>query len=306
MAVSETTRRDLLRSTGVLLGASALGACAPTGPAQDCPPPERGFVPRQAGSFWKSGGWFEHDTVDASRVGEGIIRAQLEGAWRELSLARLPDRFVSWSFEERIIKLGEIARKGFDTRDLDGPHNACVATFGGVDNNSFTSLNTAYKGMGFMPAPEHLAEAVQDLQVKSEVMARAGLSMPARMARALEVLEELYRQPDLFDRRRQVSLELFATPSFTTHTFANMLANPVCSASFLAFPTFELRCVPQLLHPADPGLSEAERLAIAWTNGVHDLAHGGGDGAQRITCIYHVVEIYDDSPSAGGRGTRLE
>ncbi len=296
------TRRDLLRGSGALLGASALAACAP---AADCPDPALGFQPRAAASFWDPRGWFRHDTVDAARVGEGAIRAQIQGAWVELPLAALPDRFVSWSFEERIIKLGEIARKGFDTRDLDGPHNACVATYGGVDANSFTSLNTAYKGMGFMPAPEGLADAVADLQAKAEIMARAGLSQMARMSRALEVLEDLYRQPDLFDRRRHVSLELFATPEFTTHTFANMLANPVASCSFLAFPAFELRCVPQLLHPDDPGLSESERLAIAWTNGVHDLAHGGGDGSRRITCIYHVVEIYDDSPSAGGRGTRL-
>lgn len=300
--MTTTNRRDLLRSSGALLGASALAACAPVA---DCPDPALGFEPRAAASFWDSRGWFHHDTVDASKVAEGTIRAQLQGAWVELPLAALPDRFVSWSFDERIIKLGDIARKGFDTRDLDGPHNACVATFGGVDEGSFTSLNTAYKGMGFMPRPDRLAEAVQDLQNKSQIMRRAGLDMPTRMARALVVLEALYRQPELFDRSRHVSLELFATRDFTTHTFANMLANPVASCSFLAFPTFELRCVPQLLHPDDPGLSEAERLAIAWTNGVHDLAHGGGDGSRRITCIYHIVEIYDDTPSADGRGARL-
>jgi hypothetical protein len=299
------SRRDLLRASGALIGASAMAACAPTTAPTDCPDPSLGFVPRPASSFWKPEGYFRHDTVDASRIDEGIIRAQHKGVWRELPLVELTDRFVAWSFEERIIKLGEIARKGFDTRDLDGPHNACVATVGGVDASSFTSLNTAYKGMGFMPGPEGLADAVQDLQNKSTIMQRAGLGMAARMARALEVLEALYRQPGLFDRRRQVSLELFATPDFTTHTFANMLANPVASCSFLAFPTFELRCVPQLLHPDDPELSDAEQLAVAWTNGVHDLAHGGGDGSRRITCIYHLVELYDDSPGAGGRGTRL-
>jgi hypothetical protein len=297
------SRRDLLRSSGALIGASALSACAA---AVDCPDPSLGFQPRGAASFWDPRGWFRHDTVDATKAGEGTIRAQLQGAWVELPLATLPDRFVSWSLEERIVKLAEIRRKGFDTRDLDGPHNACVATFGGVDpGGSFTSLNTAYKGMGFMPRPDRLADAVQDLQNRSAVMLRAGLDMPTRMARALDVLEELYQDASLFDRQRHVSLELFATPAFTTHTFANMLANPVASCSFLAFPTFELRCIPQLLHPEDPGLSEAASLAVAWTNGVHDLAHGGGDGGRRITCVYHVVEVYDDSPSAGGRGTRL-
>ena len=157
------SRRDLLRSSGALLGASALAGCAPAAPPSDCTGPGGGYVPREAARFWKPGGYFQHDTVDASRIDEGIIRAQHDGVWRELPLVELTDRFVAWSFEERIIKLGEIARKGFDTRDLDGPHNACVATMGGVDSNSFTSLNTAYKGMGFMPAPEALADAVADL-----------------------------------------------------------------------------------------------------------------------------------------------
>ncbi len=297
------TRRDLLCSGGALLGASALAACAGSPPA--CPDPALGFVTREASEFWRPGGWFVHDTVGASRLGEGIVRAEIEGVWRELPLVELTDRFVAWSLGERIVKLGEIALEGFDTRDLDGPHNACVASFGGVDKGSFTSLNTAYKGLGFLPRPERLEGAVQDLQNKSSVLTRAGLDMPGRLARALEILEGLYRQPDLFDRSCQVSLELFSTRDFATHTFANMLANPVVSCSFLAFPTFELRCVPQLLHPDDPDLGEREGLAVAWTNAVHDLAHGGGDGTRRITCIYHVVEIYDDTPGAVGRGKRL-
>ncbi len=300
------TRRDLLHSSGALLGASALAACAPTAPGVDCPAPDAGFQPREASSFWGPGGWFRHDTVDASRVGDGLVRAQLWGAWRELSLASLPDSFVTWSLEERLLKLDELAVKGFDTRDLDGPHNACVATYGGVDPGSFTSLNTAYKGMGFVPRPERLAQAVTSLRNRVAVMGKAGLDMPTRMARALDVLRELYRDVDLWDRTRQVSLELFSTSEFTTHTFANMLANPVASCSFLAFPAYELRTVPQLLHPDDPDLEESERLVMAWTNGVHDLAHGGGgSGSRRITCIYHLVELYDDTPSAGGRGKRL-
>ncbi len=84
-----------------------------------------------------------------------------------------------------------------------------------------------------------------------------------------------------------------------------MLANPVASASFLAFPAFEIRAVPQLLHPDNPNLSQYEALAVDWTNSVHDLAHAAGRSSRHITCIYHVVELYDDSPSAAGRGKRL-
>ncbi|MFH1469786.1 MAG: hypothetical protein ABIO70_35705 [Pseudomonadota bacterium] len=299
-----TTRRSLLSGAGALLGASALAAgCAPA-PLPDCPPAGEAWNPPDPATAWQPGGWFHHDSVDAARVAEGLVRARLLGSWRELALTALPQRFVDWSFSERLLKLDDIAARGFDTRALEGPHNACVASFGGPALGSFTSLNTAYKGIGWMPLAAQLAEAVGELQARSAVLARAGLDMQTRLLRALDVLRALYREPDLFDRTRQVSLELFAAPGFATHTFANLLANPVVSLSFLAFPAFEIRAVAQLLHPLDPGLTEAERLAIAWIDGVHDLAHGG-DGNQRIACIYHVIELYDDTPSGEGRGRRL-
>jgi hypothetical protein len=299
-----TTRRTLLAGTGALLGASVLvGGCAPVPP--ECPAPGGAWEPADPTAAWRPGGWFHHDSVDASRVAEGVVRARLLGAWRELPLATLPQRFVDWSLSERLLKLDEIAARGFDPRALEGPHNACVASFGGSVLDSFTSLNTAYKGIGWMPRAEHLAQSVAELGARSSVLARADLDGPARLLGALNVLREIYLAPDRLDRSRQVSLELFATPARATHTFANLLANPVVSLSFLAFPAFEIRAVAQLLHPADPGLTEAERLAVAWANGVHDLAHGVGDDIRRITCIYHVIELFDDSPSGDGRGRRL-
>jgi hypothetical protein len=292
------TRREVLG--GAVLSAAAL-ACstAPADPApavaHEVPDPERA---------WQAGGWFHHAVVDGSRADEGLVRARLQGEWRELATTALPDVFLDWSLRERLLKLDELAVHGFDPRALEGPHNACVATFGGRDPGSFTSLNTAYKGVGWLPRPERLEGAVDALRAQSAILARADLYGPTRLLRALDVLRGLYRDRDLFDRRRQVSLELFAAPGSPTHTFANLLANPAASLSFLAFPAFEIRAVAQLLHPDDPALSALERLAVAWANGVHDLAHGGG-GSQRIACVYHVIELYDDTPSVGGRGRRL-
>jgi len=303
------TRRAFLEGCGTaLLGAAAMGCGPQPVPAEPTPaPPSSGVEPPpQAESFWKSGGWFVHDTVDASQVEQGIIRARLGGAWRDLSLGELPERFVVWSFSERLPKLKHMAEHGFDPRDLDGPHNACVATFGGPEGDSFTALNTAYKGMGFLPRPDRVEEALTRVRGMGRRFQESGAGMQELMTLTTNFLATLYEDADLWDRRKQVSLELFSHRDKATHTFANMLANPVASCSFLAFPTFEIRAVPQLLHPQDPDLSEQARLAVDWTNAIHDFAHGaGGSGQQRITCVYHVVELYDDTPSADGRGRRL-
>ena len=285
------SRRELLRGAATLGAGLALAACG------EGLSPAPSWSPRLAASFWRPDGWLVHDTVDASLRENGFIRARLQGQWQAFPVRSLPAEFMQWSLSGRLAKLDELAVRGFDPSDLDGPHNACVATFGGPADDSFTSLNTAYKGLGFLPRPERLGEAL------AWIRSPAGGSS---MDRALGILAELYREDDLFDPRCQISLELFATATHTTHTLKNMLAHPVASASFLAFPTYELRCVPQLLHPANPDLSAWERRAVAWANGVHDLVHGGGgSGGGRIACVYHVVEVYDDTPRPGA-GVRLK
>jgi len=293
------TRRELLGLGAALVGTAA---CSGGGRTQGRGLEEEGevFEPDQA---WRPGGWFVHERVDASAVERGSLRARIEGAWRDLPVRELPERFLSWSLEGRLSKLDKLAERGFDPQDLDGPHNACVASWGGPRRDSFTSLNTAYKGVGFAPRPERLGEALAELEELSERLQRAGMGSALKMAHAMRHLGSLYRDSALWDRRRQVSLELFSSRDHATHSFANMLANPVVCLSFLSFPSFEIRAVPQLLHPADPQRSELERQLCAWTNAVHDLVHGGG--GPRITCIYHVVELYDDSPGSEARGKRL-
>ncbi len=83
-----------------------------------------------------------------------------------------------------------------------------------------------------------------------------------------------------------------------------MLANPIASASFLAYPTFELRAIPQLLHPKNPRLTHQERLTIDYVNTIHDFIHSG-DGTQRIACIYHIIEVFEDTPTDRAHGKRL-
>ncbi|MFO8070531.1 MAG: hypothetical protein R6V85_01535 [Polyangia bacterium] len=254
--------------------------------------------------WWVEGRWVSHEAVLTDRLDQGVIRARAGGEWRDFEIAALPDRFVEWSLRERVRRLEKLAEVGFDPRDLDGPHNACVATWGGWRRDSAISLNTAYKGMGFVPRDELLDEALAELEsAHADIERRAGRDFRASMRLKTVHLAELYHSTELWDRTKQASLELFTTPRWATHTFLNMMANPVASASFLAYPTFELRAVPQLLHTRDPGLSERERGLTRWVNAIHDFVHGGS--GDRIACVYHVIEVFDDTPNQRGRGRRI-
>ncbi len=294
-------RRDFLEAIALAAGGAAAGCSRGTGDEAHRGDGEPTPDPAQ---WWVAGRYVRHATVDAERLGEGIVRARVDGAWRDFAVRELPPGFVRWSLGERMARLEKLATEGFDPRDLDGPHNACVATCGGWSRDSAFSLNTAYKGMGFAPRPKRLAETLETLdETAARIDRDVGADFPRALAQKTRVLAELYANEALWDRRLQVSLELFTSPTRATHTFLNMMANPIASASFLAYPTFEIRAIPRLLHGDDPDLDGTERQLVRWTNAVHDFVHGG-DG-DRLACVYYVIELFDDTPSDGAAGRRI-
>jgi len=300
-------RRDFLRGSSRMIAAAGAFAAGctrrevnPEGAAQGA-----GAVTSDPATWWSKDGFFVHEAVDSGRLSKGVIRARIEGTWREFRVAKLPDRFVDWSLQQRVARLGRMVRAGgMDPRDLAGSHNACVATYGGPSRDSSMSLNTAYKGMGFTMHAGILAETTRRIAEEKVRIERDFQSAPFRMMQEKVVfLARFYQDAASFDRTKQVSLELFTEPGFNTHTFLNMMANPITSASFLAFPTFEIRAVPQLLHPGNPGLSPHERDLVAYTNAIHDFIHSGP--GERIACVYHVIELFDDTPNDMAKGRRI-
>jgi hypothetical protein len=285
------TRRGFLggSAAGVLIGGCRNGD------------PVSGINPRD---WWKSGGYVVHDSVNIAHLDQGTIRAKVDGQWRNFNTAKLPKRFIQWSLETRVSRLRDLGRYGFRMRDLAGPHNACVATYGGPTRDSAVSLNTAYKGMGFVPEKERLARTIDSIRVtKREIEGDGGRSFAEVMAKKTAFLGELYRQADLFDSSKQISLELFTEPDYLTHTFLNMMVNPIASASFLAYPTFELRAIPHLLHPLNPHLTPYERNLVRYVNEIHNFVHGG-DG-EKMACVYHIIEVFDDTPGDTGKGVKI-
>ncbi|MGA1841533.1 MAG: twin-arginine translocation signal domain-containing protein [bacterium] len=301
------TRRDFLRKSSI--GLAAVGGitigCNGRQDGYDLIDQTSQSNDVNPSSWWHKDEFVIHKTVDARRIDKRIIRAFIDGSWREFKIIDLPEEFITWSLETRVARLGRMLRfGGLDPRDLAGSHNACVATYGGPSRDSSVSLNTAYKGMGFTIHADKVREITQKINEERNRIERDTRSNHSRRIHdKVRFLADFYRDQSIFDRTKQVSLELFTSPEFHTHTFLNMMANPITSASFLAFPTFEIRAIPQLLHPKNPWLSEYEKDLIAYTNEIHDFIHSGH--GKRITCVYHVIELFDDTPNDMSKGKRI-
>ena len=238
-----------------------------------------------SGKRGKWSGWFHQDNIDVSKLKEGTIRGKIDGQWQDMKVVNLPEDFLKWNFEFRLADLGKI-RNG-EMPSVSGPHDGMVASHGMKRKDSEFDINNAVKGVGWLPKPEKLPEMIAMLK----------RTWNDSMEQKLVTLESLYKHgSEILDLTKQASLELYATPGFETHTFLNQMVDPGVAIVFLDLPkSYELRCVAQMLHPDDPGLSDYEKQVVEYINLIHDYFHGQAP-RKSIAVIYHVVQVFDNSP----------
>lgn len=242
-------------------------------------------------NYWK-GGYCVQKTVDMSKYDEGIIRAKVDGKWQEFKIREFPEKFMKWNIERRLEAL-DIWEKG-EMPSLSGPHNGILATHGIKRLDTQFKINNAVKGFGFLPRKEKLDEVLKMLKD----------TWDSSMAVKFNTLRTLYKNADEYlDKTKQVSLELYSTPDFETGSFLNMMTNPGVSVVFLDIPSFEFKAIAQLLHPDDPNLTDYEKKVVEFVNTIHDYIHGHSP-RKSIVCIFHVIEVFDNTPPTG-RGVRI-
>ena len=246
--------------------------------------------PLEKPALW-DGGICRQTTVDTSRLKDNTIRARVDGVWQDFRLVSLPDDFIKWAIARRAVNPAE------KPDAFLAAHCGLVATYGCPRNDSRFHINNAAKGLGFLPKPEKIAEVNR--------MIEDAFKKPLKQRLAL--LKELYQDfHAYFDTHRLVSLELYSRPDFETQTFINQMTNPACSVVFLDMTSYELKAIAQLLHPDDTRLSRYEKEVVRFANLMHDFGHGAKQRAKKqfITVIYHIVEVYDNSPRL--RGVRVK
>ncbi len=239
--------------------------------------------------FWKDK-TFSQATVDMSGYGRGIIKARVDGQWREFKIREASKEFTQWNTEKRLeflekIKAGEFPGWG-------GPHSGAVATYGLGRLDSQFTVNNAIKGIGLAPADKNLDTAIGRLKETYEN------PMPEKM----DTLKTLYGDAEFFDWRKQTSLELYATPEFETHTFLNVMENPVATLVFLDIPSYELRTIVRIVHPEDETALPSEKKLLEFVNLAHEYMHGKFPSKYALL-LFYIVEEFDNTPGSK-RGIR--
>jgi len=239
--------------------------------------------------------WYNHKfvqkTVDLSNYDKGLIRAKIDGKWQIFSLTEPGSEFIKWNLKKRLEFLERI--KNGKMPELGGPHSGVVATYGLRRYDSSFSLNNAVKGTGLAPKDEKLDEAIEILKNTLEK------PMPEKM----DVLKNLYEKPDFFDWRKQTSLELYTTEEFETHTFLNIMENPVATIVFMDIPTYELRTIARIVHPDDETALPFEKKLLEFVNLAHEYMHGKFSRAFPLL-LFYIIEVFDNTPGSK-RGVRI-
>lgn len=250
------------------------------------------YANNPAYKFWHKNGYCRQSNIDLKDYNKGVIKARVEGRWQNFKIQELPDAFMEWSIDHRLKTIKRIREQGMP--ELAGAHNGMVASHGQRRNDAQFSINCAVKGMGFLPRRDKIEEILN--------MLKATFNDP--MEKKLAVLESLYNKSEnIFDRSIQTSLELYAAPEFETHTFLNQMTDPGVAIVFLDFPSYELRAITQLIHPADPNLTAYEKNAVDYINTIHDYFHSQSPRPS-IGVLYHIIEVFDNTPGKA-RGKRI-
>ncbi len=235
-------------------------------------------------NFWKNGR-FTQTSVDMSGYEKGIIRACVDGSWHDYPIRSASAGFTEWNQKKRLefldaIKTGEMPGWG-------GPHSGAVATYGLSRLDSVFSLNNAIKGIGLAPKDEYLDDAIKKLKDTYES------SLPEKM----EVLKSFYDDPNFIDWRKQTSLELYSEPDFETHTFLNVMKNPVSTIVFLDIPSYELRTIARIVDENDPGALPSEKKLLEFVNLAHSYMHGKFSKTFPLL-LFYIVEEFDNTPGS--------
>jgi hypothetical protein len=299
-----------------------------------------------ADSEYKSVEYCKQHNLNATRADSGIISANLDNVWRRFDIRELSQGFMEWGCSERYFYYDERIDPGPDgpptVRKNGGIHHGTVATYGnwiGRRDSSF-HLNNTVKGTALCPSRTTILELLPVLeQLKID-------DPPDRLEQYYEIMRGIYSDIDNFDKTKMLTLELYTQSTAgtlydaglkETHSFSNMMANPICTIAFLQpeYPQlnyfdpngsggynsfrygvhFEVRAIPQVIHcwAANMGneydkfdyenADDPIALYGYWVNFLHTFYHRGRANVTAV--IYHVTEQFDNTPGDPGRGIRV-
>jgi hypothetical protein len=244
-------------------------------------------------SYWSEAGgkkYCAHKTVYDGEVEQGYIWARIDGWWKRFRIRNLEETFWAWHHEEMLKSFEQqLADTPYEYR-AGGPHSPSVATYGNRRGRGDSSFHINNKIIGLQATPR--PDKVKDLNDTMMQMMEDQEAYKTKVAWLKDVHEQ-----DIWRRDLQTGVEYFTTPEFETHTFLNLMENPVATLCFQGrydiFISFEVRCIAQIIDPRDPNLTEDQYQLARYPAILHGLYHNGAPEVPAV--LYWIVEEYDNS-----------
>ncbi len=228
---------------------------------------------------------------------ENTVKAKVNDKWNTYKLTDLPKEFLVWNVSERIKGLQQI-KAGKMPKGMIGTHDPAVATYGNRRKDSLFELNNAIKGVGYLPKINKIDNVIELLKnnIKKDINTR------------IDILLGLYNNFNMyFYKNKMVSLELYSSPKGCSQTFLNQLVYPVSVMVFSNhYPNFKLKTITELISPNNPNLLEYEKKLIEYVNLIHDFFHTTNKKTKNIVVIYHIIEVFNNTPAPEGRGIKVD
>jgi len=231
-----------------------------------------------------------HRTVNDSELDSGYIRARIDGWWKKIQVKNLDQTFLDWNFQERI-QAWEEKIAGTSRPTAGGPHTPSVATYGNRRGRGDSDYQINNKIVGMYPA----AKKEYIKEINDYMLAHVTQDTLTKRKYLLEITSNR----DLWRTDVQVGLEYFSKPEFETHTFLNLMENPVVSLCFQGcfniFTSFEVRCIAHIVHPRNPAI-DADTMELAkYPSILHGFNHGFPPDDYKPAVLYYSVEEFNNS-----------
>jgi hypothetical protein len=229
-------------------------------------------------------------TVYAGEVDRGYIWARVDGWWRRFQIRNLEETYWNWHFSEMLKSFEEQLSPEPYVFRAGGPHSPSVASYGnrrGRGDSSF-HLNSKIIGLSAVPAQAHIKE-INDTMLSM-------IDESAEYKTKVAWLKAIHEQ-DIWRRELQPGIEYFTTPDFETHTFLNLMENPVATLCFQGrydiFTSFEIRCIGQILDPRNPAVTGELLEIVKFPSILHGFYHNNVPEVPAV--LYWPVEEFNNT-----------
>ena len=229
-------------------------------------------------------------TVYDEEVKQGYIWARIDGWWKRFQIRSLEETFWTWHHEEMLKSFEQqLADTPYEYR-AGGPHSPSVATYGNRRGRGDSNFHVNNKIIGLQATPKQ--DKIKEL---NDTMLRM-IDEKEEYKTKVAWLKDMHEQ-DIWRTELQTGVEYFTTPDFETHTFLNLMENPVATLCFQGrydiFTSFEVRCIAQIVDPRNPAISEELRQLAKYPAILHGFYH---DNVPEIPAVlYWPVEEYDNT-----------